>query len=48
MQFIVANGFWQMMRMSLGSMRKEVREGHIATVTRLFGSFNRGLAGQRV
>jgi type I restriction enzyme M protein len=38
-QLIDASGFWQKMRKSLGSKRKEMSDEHIATVTRLFGSF---------
>lgn len=38
-QLIDASGFWQKMRKSLGSKRKEMSEAHIATVTRLFGAF---------
>lgn len=38
-QLIDASSFWQKMRKSLGSKRKEMSEAHIATVTRLFGSF---------
>jgi type I restriction enzyme M protein len=38
-QLIDASGFWQKMRKSLGSKRKELSEDHIATVTRLFGQF---------
>ena len=38
-QLIDASSFWQKMRKSLGSKRKEMSEEHIATVTRLFGSF---------
>ncbi len=38
-QLIDASGFWQKMRKSLGSKRKEMGEAHIATVTRLFGGF---------
>ena len=38
-QLIDASSFWQKMRKSLGSKRKELSEEHIATVTRLFGSF---------
>lgn len=38
-QLIDASGFWQKMRKSLGSKRKEMGEEHIATVTRLFGGF---------
>jgi type I restriction enzyme M protein len=38
-QLIDASSFWQKMRKSLGSKRKEMSEAHIATVTRLFGHF---------
>lgn len=38
-QLIDASSFWQKMRKSLGSKRKQMSEGHIATVTRLFGDF---------
>jgi type I restriction enzyme M protein len=38
-QLIDASGFWQKMRKSLGSKRKEMGEAHISTVTRLFGNF---------
>ncbi|UPT97678.1 type I restriction-modification system subunit M [Bradyrhizobium barranii subsp. apii] len=38
-QLIDASSFWQKMRKSLGSKRKEMNELHIAEVTRLFGSF---------
>ena len=38
-QLIDASGFWQKMRKSLGSKRKEMSDDHIATVTRLFGDF---------
>lgn len=38
-QLIDASSFWQKMRKSLGSKRKEMSEAHIATVTRLFGGF---------
>lgn len=38
-QLIDASSFWQKMRKSLGSKRKEMSEEHIATVTRLFGEF---------
>lgn len=38
-QLIDASGFWQKMRKSLGSKRKEMSDEHIATVTRLFGEF---------
>ena len=39
MQLIDASSFWQKMRKSLGSKRKEMSDQHIATVTRLFGDF---------
>ena len=38
-QLIDASAFWQKMRKSLGSKRKEMSETHIADVTRLFGDF---------
>jgi type I restriction enzyme M protein len=38
-QLIDASGFWQKMRKSLGSKRKEFSEAHIAEITRLFGHF---------
>ena len=38
-QLIDASGFWQKMRKSLGSKRKELSEEHIAEITRLFGDF---------
>ncbi|MEH2529942.1 type I restriction enzyme M protein [Bradyrhizobium sp. AZCC 1588] len=38
-QLIDASSFWQKMRKSLGSKRKEMSEAHIAEVTKLFGSF---------
>jgi type I restriction enzyme M protein len=38
-QLIDASGFWQKMRKSLGSKRKEMGDEHIALVTRLFGNF---------
>jgi type I restriction enzyme M protein len=38
-QLIDAGSFWQKMRKSLGSKRKEMNDAHIATVTRLFGEF---------
>jgi len=38
-QLIDAGRFWQKMRKSLGSKRKEMGEAHIADVTRLFGDF---------
>ncbi|MBA3754900.1 MAG: SAM-dependent DNA methyltransferase [Nitrosomonas sp.] len=38
-QLIDASGFWQKMRKSLGSKRKELSEDHITEITRLFGQF---------
>jgi type I restriction enzyme M protein len=38
-QLIDASGFWQKMRKSLGSKRKELSDDHIAQITRLFGDF---------
>jgi type I restriction enzyme M protein len=38
-QLIDASSFWQKMRKSLGSKRKEMSDEHIAQVTRLFGDF---------
>jgi len=38
-QLIDASSFWQKMRKSLGSKRKEMCDEHIATITRLFGEF---------
>ena len=38
-QLIDASAFWQKMRKSLGSKRKELSEEHIAEITRLFGGF---------
>lgn len=38
-QLIDASGFWQKMRKSLGSKRKELSEEHIHDITRLFGNF---------
>ncbi|MBX3713804.1 MAG: SAM-dependent DNA methyltransferase [Lysobacter sp.] len=38
-QLIDASGFWQKMRKSLGSKRKEMSDAHIAEVTKLFGDF---------
>lgn len=38
-QLIDASGFWQKMRKSLGSKRKELGDGHIEDITRLFGEF---------
>ncbi|SHL55025.1 type I restriction-modification system subunit M [Bradyrhizobium lablabi] len=38
-QLIDASSFWQKMRKSLGSKRKELTDQHISDVTKLFGSF---------
>jgi len=38
-QLIDASSFWQKMRKSLGSKRKQMSDEHIATVTQLFGNF---------
>lgn len=38
-QLIDASSFWQKMRKSLGSKRKEMADSHIDDVTRLFGNF---------
>ena len=38
-QLIDASSFWQKMRKSLGSKRKELSEEHIDEITRLFGNF---------
>lgn len=38
-QLIDASSFWQKMRKSLGSKRKELSSEHIAEITRLFGNF---------
>jgi type I restriction enzyme M protein len=38
-QLIDASGFWQKMRKSLGSKRKELSDNNIVEITRLFGSF---------
>jgi type I restriction enzyme M protein len=39
LQLIDASGFWQKMRKSLGSKRKELSPAHIDDITRLFGHF---------
>jgi len=41
-QLINATGFWQKMRKTLGSKRKELSLDHIDQVTRLFGAFEEG------
>ncbi len=38
-QLIDASGFWQKMRKSLGSKRKELSQEHIEDITRIFGEF---------
>ncbi|WP_005035468.1 type I restriction-modification system subunit M [Holophaga foetida] len=38
-QLIDASAFWQKMRKSLGSKRKELSPEHIADITRIFGDF---------
>lgn len=38
-QLIDASSYWQKMRKSLGSKRKELSDAHIAEITRLFGQF---------
>jgi type I restriction enzyme M protein len=38
-QLIDASGFWQKMRKSLGSKRKELSPAHIDEITKLFGDF---------
>lgn len=38
-QLIDASGFWQKMRKSLGSKRKELSDAHIDRITQLFGQF---------
>ena len=40
-QLIDASGFWQKMRKSLGSKRKELSAEHIDEITRLFGNFKK-------
>jgi len=38
-QLIDASGYWQKMRKSLGSKRKELNDAHIDRITQLFGQF---------
>src|SRR5258706_4934005 len=38
-QLIDASGYWQKMRKSLGSKRKELSDSHIAEITRIFAQF---------
>lgn len=46
-QLIDASGFWQKMRKSLGSKRKELSDEHIEEITRLFGRFLEKYDGKR-
>ena len=46
-QLIDASGFWQKMRKSLGSKRKELSDDHIAEITRLFGQFIEASEGKK-
>ena len=46
-QLIDASTFWQKMRKSLGSKRKELSDEHIAEITRLFGQFIEAKDGKR-
>jgi type I restriction enzyme M protein len=46
-QLIDASGFWQKMRKSLGSKRKELSDEHIAEITRLFGKFVEAKDGKK-
>ncbi|MBA5640251.1 SAM-dependent DNA methyltransferase [Duganella sp. LX20W] len=41
-QLIDGSSFWQKMRKSLGSKRKELSDEHIEDITRLFGDFSEG------
>jgi type I restriction enzyme M protein len=47
LQLIDASGFWQKMRKSLGSKRKELSDAHIAEITRLFGEFVEAKDGKK-
>jgi type I restriction enzyme M protein len=40
-QLVDASGFWQKMRKSLGSKRKELSPEHIEEITRIFGNFKK-------
>lgn len=46
-QLIDASGFWQKMRKSLGSKRKELSDEHSAEITRLFGQFIEAKDGKK-
>ncbi len=45
LQLIDASSFWQKMRKSLGSKRKELSPEHIGDITRLFGQFEESTRG---
>ncbi|APW47335.1 type I restriction-modification system subunit M [Rhodoferax antarcticus] len=45
LQLIDASSFWQKMRKSLGSKRKELSPTHIDDITRLFGNFEESTQG---
>jgi type I restriction enzyme M protein len=47
LQLIDASGFWQKMRKSLGSKRKELADAHITEITRLFGQFVEAKDGKK-
>ena len=46
-QLIDASGFWQKMRKSLGSKRRELSDEHIAEITQLFGKFVEARDGKK-
>lgn len=46
-QLIDASGFWQKMRKSLGSKRKELTDSHIDEITQLFGDFREHSDGKK-
>ncbi|MEQ1546972.1 class I SAM-dependent DNA methyltransferase [Methyloglobulus sp.] len=46
-QLIDASNFWQKMRKSLGSKRKELSDDHITEITRLFGQFIESSDGKK-
>lgn len=46
-QLIDASSFWQKMRKSLGSKRKELSDSHIEEITRLFGDFREYSDGKK-
>jgi type I restriction enzyme M protein len=47
LQLIDASGYWQKMRKSLGSKRKELSDTHITEITRLFGQFVEAKDGKK-